>query len=144
MRIGIVGSEAAKFTPRGERAAKKEIRRLVRLADEVCSGECPLGGIDIWVREIAEEEGKPFTPFPPKENNWEKGFRPRNQQIARWSDTVACITVKRLPESYKGSRFPICYHCNTKGHIKSGGCWTMRYAGLLGKEKVLIVVSNPE
>jgi hypothetical protein len=127
VRLGIVGHEAAKFTPLTEIVARDAIREKIRsyAADEVCSGECPLGGIDIWAREEATALGLPFIPFPPKENNWENGFKPRNLQIAA-SDVVVCIVVKELPPTYKGRRFNGCYHCLDRNlpHIKSGGCWT--------------------
>lgn len=127
MRLGIVGHEAAKFTPETEAKAREEIRRAIRkhLATEVCSGECPLGGVDVWAREETLAMGLPFIPFPPKENNWENGFKPRNLQIAA-SDLVVCIVVRELPATYRGRRFLACYHCKerTPTHVKSGGCWT--------------------
>lgn len=125
--LGIVGHEAAKFTPKTEGAARAFIRALIRLkgASEVCSGECPLGGIDVWTREETLALGLPFVPYPPKENTWEGGFKPRNLQIAA-ADHVCCIVVDRLPASYRGRVFQGCYHCRDRNppHVKSGGCWT--------------------
>lgn len=128
MKIGIVGSERKKFTPKGEFEAKALIRHMVRnpVVDTVISGDCHLGGVDQWVRQITEEEGKKFIGFPPKRKSWEGGYKPRNLLIAKNSDIVYCITVDQLPEDYDGMTFPMCYHCGTKDHVKSGGCWTMK------------------
>lgn len=142
--VGIVGSEAAKFTPETEAKAREEIRRLIANADVVCSGECHLGGIDIWTREEAVAAGKPFLPYPPARHTWEGGYKQRNIKIADTSTFVACITVKELPSTYRGMRFPSgCYHCHTPAdhHVKSGGCWTMKRARDAGKETELVVIA---
>jgi hypothetical protein len=128
MIIGIVGSEAKKFTEEGKKAAKALIYNLVinPRVTEVVSGDCHLGGIDEWAREITGELGKKFTGFAPHKLNWVEGYRPRNLRIAHRSDEVHCITVNRLPDDYDGMRFAFCYHCHTDTHTKSGGCWTMK------------------
>jgi hypothetical protein len=139
MIIGIVGSEAAKFTPETEAKAKDLIRRiltqpLIPAISGFSSGHCHLGGIDIWTEEIGFELGlRPYI-FPPRSQSWETGYKPRNIQIAETSDEVHNITLKRLPESYKGMKFDFCYHCNTNEHVKSGGCWTAKYAQRLKKK----------
>lgn len=143
MRVGIVGSEGAKFTPETEAEARSEIRRLIKPATLVVSGRCHLGGIDIWAVEEAEKLGIPTREYPPATLKWEGGYKQRNLEIAKNSDMVACITVKELPANYSGMRFPGgCYHCKTPPahHIKSGGCWTMKQAGLLGRQTELVVV----
>jgi hypothetical protein len=142
--IGIVGSEAAKFTPRGKAYAITLLRKLINRPEvrEVVSGGCHLGGIDIWAEDVAIEYGKALTVFHSKQNNWAYGYMPRNLQIARCSDLVCCITVDRLPESYTGSRFVLCYHCKTDKHVKSGGCWTMKKAIELGKIGQLHIIQN--
>lgn len=133
--IGIVGHEQAKFLPRQEALARKIIRTLlIQPNSVVVSGVCPLGGVDIWAVEEAEDLGCEFIEFPPKENSWEGGFKPRNIQIAERSDIVHVIVVQSLPPEYRGRRFPICYHCNMTTHIKSGGCWTAHYAKKIGKK----------
>lgn len=140
MLIGIVGAEAAKFTPDGEQAAKKIIRGLLNPGDIVVSGGCHLGGIDIWAEEIAKELGLRTEIFRPAKLCWTY-YKERNIRIAGVSQELYCITVNRLPETYKGMRFPSCYHCNTTEHIKSGGCWTTKYAReKLGKNPHTIVV----
>lgn len=143
MKIGIVGSEAAKFTRDTEQLAREEIRRLLTDADLVISGRSPLGGIDYWAIEEAQWRGVPTLEFPPKTPRWHDGYRPRNLQIARASDKVVCITLKCLPPEYRGMRFPRgCYHCGTPAddHVKSGGCWTMKQAAKAGKFTQLVVI----
>lgn len=146
MKVGIVGAEAAKFTPKGEERAKVAIYNIMASAIEVCSGECPLGGIDIWAKEITLAAGKPFQAFPPRDRTWSGGYKPRNLQIARWSDKVYCIAVDKLPPDFKGMRFKECYHCRKVGydlnHVKGGGCWTTIEAERLGKESEWITIQN--
>ena len=139
MWLGIVGHEGAKFTPETERLARLEIRNLLGpQVTGVVSGACHLGGIDIWAIEEARSAGKETMEFPPQQQSWNTvngvgGYKYRNMQIAQASDKVVCLVLKELPESYNGMRFRFCYHCKTDSHIKSGGCWTARYAGKLGK-----------
>lgn len=141
MILGIVGSEGKKFTAMTEELAKVEIRRLIKQYDAktVCSGACHLGGIDVWAIEVAKEQGLNTIEFPPEFLGWE-AYKTRNIQIAATSDVVVCITIKELPESYKGMRFNLCYHCATKDHVKSGGCWTTKYARKLNKPGYTIVL----
>src|ERR1041384_90593 len=104
MIVGIVGSEASKFTPLGEVEAKSVIAEILSdpLVTEVVSGKCHLGGIDLWAAEIGSGMGLVVTEYPPKTLSWETGYKPRNLQIARRSDVVYCITVDRLPDTYRG------------------------------------------
>ncbi len=148
MILGIVGSEAAKFTESGEREAKRIIWDLVEMLkpEKVSSGDCHLGGIDVWAEEIADILGVETKIFPPKSRSWTH-YKARNIQIAEFSHTVICLSVDRLPSSYTGMRFPLCYHCvglEEPDHIKSGGCWTTKYARSIGREGRLIVVNNAE
>lgn len=140
MKIGIVGSEAAKFTPATEWDARALIRSLLQPGDVVISGACHLGGIDVWCMEEAEAMGLRTVEHWPRVRSWSNGYRPRNMRIAQDADYVACITVKTLPATYTGLRFPLCYHCGTDTHIKSGGCWTVRYALTLGKPGRIYVI----
>lgn len=141
MKYGIVGSEEAKFTPETELLAREQIADLLNLGDTVISGECHLGGIDIWAKEYALENGIAYVGFPPKTLYWSDGYKPRNIQIAEAADIVICITVKELPLGYEGMRFGLCYHCRTKDHVKSGGCWTVKYAKeKLNKSGLVIVI----
>lgn len=130
MILGIVGHEAAKFTPVTELEARDRIGLTLDLYAPtlVVSGECPLGGVDVWAREEAEAVGIPFIGFKPLQHRWDApyGFKARNLDIAHTADLVVCIVVATLPEGYTGRRFDGCYHCGdrTPPHVKSGGCWT--------------------
>src|SRR5262245_26596974 len=139
MRIGIVGSEAAKFTPDTERQARAFIRERLIPGDVVISGACHLGGVDSFAIEEAKAFGLEFVEHKPRVLSWEAGYKPRNIRIAEDSDTVVCITIDTLPPTYTGMRFPLCYHCGTKDHVKSGGCWTVKYARKLGKPGEILV-----
>lgn len=142
MTLGIVGSEAAKFTPETEQKARDQIRELFRLSPTdltVISGGCHLGGIDIWTIEEAKSLGFPTQEFKPRRLCWDE-YKRRNLLIAENSDLLVCITVKTLPPNYRGMRFSLCYHCGTSDHVKSGGCWTMKQAKKLGKQTKLIVI----
>ena len=141
MNIGIVGSEAAKFTSITEDKARQIIRSIISGNNKVVSGKCHLGGIDIWAIEEAIKLGLPYIEFPPKRLTWSNGYKERNLQIAKNSDMVFCITLKELPDTYIGMKFTYCYHCNTNTHIKSGGCWTVKQAKLMGKPGEVIVIS---
>ncbi|KKL91383.1 hypothetical protein LCGC14_1895230 [marine sediment metagenome] len=146
MILGIVGCEAAKFTVETEILARLVIRRAIGLTMatfpgiRVVSGACHLGGIDIWAIEEAKDFGVETQEFPPAMQSWTNGYRLRNIQIAQQSDKVICITVKVLPAGYAGMRFERCYHCNTLDHVKSGGCWTVKYARTIGKAGEVIAV----
>lgn len=143
--VGIVGHEGAKFTAKGEAAAREMIRGLLADPESVgVSGACHLGGIDIWAREEAKALGREFIEYPPKTLRWADGFRPRNVKIAERSDIVHSIVVARFADAFTGPRYPFCYHCGTGGHIKSGGCWTAKYARNLGKLGQIRVVENEE
>lgn len=143
--IGIVGSEAKKFTSRTEELAREVIRNLFisTHATLVVSGACHLGGVDRFAIEEAEKCDLAIKEFPPRDFNWDTGYRPRNILIAKRSQEVYCITVDTLPVGYDGMRFAICYHCRTSSHVKSGGCWTVKYAReKLGRKTGVYVVSQ--
>lgn len=147
MKLGIVGAEAAKFTPYSQEAARRILRGLIRKVEPtlVISGHSPLGGIDWWAVEEAEQLGVPILEFAPAVMRWEGGFRERNMQIAHASDVVVCIVVRDLPPEYRGRRFPHgCYHCKTgpEDHVKSGGCWTVKEANKLGKRSAVLVIDG--
>ncbi len=137
--IGIVGAEAAKFTPETRDAAYKLIRELLLSVESpvLVSGRCPLGGIDVWAEEIADELCIPKIIHEPEVEQWDPlgqyGFKARNLDIARDSDVVHVIVVKEYPPGYVGRQFPICYHCakagrDSRNHVKSGACWTLNVA----------------
>jgi hypothetical protein len=145
---GIVGHEDAKFTTVTEQYAREAIRALLRPGDEVVSGDCPLGGIDKWSIEEAKAMGLVTREHSPKVHSWDGpgGFKDRNILIAEDCEEAVCIVVRTLPPTYKGRRFPYCYHCATRenpkptDHVKSGGCWTVNYARKLGKPGRIIII----
>lgn len=128
MNLGIVGHAEEKFTVRTRKLARQAIVDLLLQYEPVLmvSGASPMGGIDVWAEEIAVGMGITPKIFPPANNTWEGGFKPRNLQIASTSTHVAVIVVAAFPPGFKGQRFPYCYHCQDRNpkHVKSGGCWT--------------------
>lgn len=146
MNIGIVGAEAAKFTKVGEERAREIIYNILSGTQAetitLVSGGCHLGGIDIWAEEEADKLGIPKLIHLPKNREWSSGYKPRNILIAKGSAVVHNIVVTSYPLDFKGVRFNLCYHCNTDTHIKSGGCWTAKYAEKLGKKAYWHEVSN--
>jgi hypothetical protein len=145
MRWGIVGAGADKFTPVTERLAREYIRSLLSPGDVIISGRSPVGGIDLW----SIEEGRAFglreedlIEHPATHDNWEEGFKPRNKLIAEDAHQVVSIVVRVFPPGYRGRKFPFCYHCGTKDHVKSGGCWTAKYARSLGKIGRTVVIDD--
>lgn len=141
MNVGVVGHEAAKFTPETEDRARALIRRVLSGATALVSGGCHLGGIDIWAEEEADRLRIPKIIHLPKSQTWSGGYKERNLLIARDSDVVHNIVVDQYPARYTGMRFEYCYHCDTRAHLKSGGCWTMHRARALGKPGHLHLVS---
>ena len=156
--IGIVGAEAAKFTPETAAKAKALIRELLSVPGAVLvSGRCPLGGIDVWAEEIADELCIPKHIHVPEVEQWDPpgqyGFKARNLDIARDSDNqhrssdiVHVIVVAVYPLGYEGRTFLICYHCakvpgkDPEDHVKSGGCWTAIKAMEFGKRAMWHVI----
>lgn len=139
IRIGIVGHEAAKFTQETELRALGLIAQLTMGWGSqkvvVVSGHCHLGGIDIWAETWARSCGLDVEIRPPLYHGW-GAYKKRNIEIAEISDIVHVIVVKELPSIYVGMKHPLCYHCGVTTHIKSGGCWTGKYAQKLGKPAV--------
>lgn len=154
MKLGIVGSEAAKFLPYTEAIAKSMIQKAIQhyKPDGVVSGRCPLGGIDVWAEDIALDMGLKTLIYAPKVFQWSGtgGYRERNLKIARASDLVLVMTVDQLPDTFKGLKFSGCYHCRPhdymcggqkiEPHVKSGACWTAWQAVKMGKKAVWQVI----
>jgi len=140
--LGIVGSEAAKFTKETEADARSRIHLLIASPDVagVVSGACHLGGVDLWAAEIGRQLGKKVVEHAPKTRSWTAGYMPRNLAIARDCTECHCFTVKQFPVGYTGMKFPYCYHCKTNEHIKSGGCWTVKQARKMGKDGYVHVI----
>lgn len=150
MNIAIIGSEETKFNNETRLKAIGVIGSLLNdLSDTLVSGHCPLGGIDIWAEDLARTRGLNLLIFAPKRNNWSApgGYRDRNIDIAHNCDQVHVIVPKWYPDSYKGSKFRSCYHCDKRipailSHIKSGACWTAWLAKDLGKSITWHIVSE--
>lgn len=143
MRVGIVGHEALKFTPKGEVRARTIIRALLTPPGTILvSGGCHLGGIDIWAEEVADSLGRSKEIHLPQNLQWSSGYKERNIKIAKTSDILHCIAVISLPKEFKGMRHSTCYHCNATDHVKGGSCWTMKVAKNFGKPTVLHRVDN--
>jgi len=144
MIVGIVGAEAAKFTVVGEAQARAIMRELLSdpAATLMVSGGCHLGGADIYAEEEAELRGLPMRIHKPKRLTWDTGYKERNMRIAEDADIVHNFVVDVLPSDYDGMTFKKCYHCNTTEHIKSGGCWTAKYAQRLGKRAEWHLIRN--
>ena len=153
MYLGIVGHEAAKFTPETESRAREAIRDYIiaygigrgdPMDLSIVSGGCHLGGVDIWAMEEVEKsmfQHAMSIVYPAIVHRWSApgGFKERNLAIARRSDLVLVIVVRELPQTYTGMRFSDCYHCKkhhssrVPPHVKSGGCWTAWEAMAMGK-----------
>lgn len=155
-RLGIVGSEGAKFTPTTEALARAAIRSLIDKYNptRVISGGCHLGGVDIWAVDEALKLHLPTEEYVPEVQQWDPpgryGYKKRNEDIVRHSDVVVCITLDVLPAGFTGPDFGSCYHHKGEknlfagvSHVKSGGCWTMELARRLGKHGELIVIQTP-
>ena len=132
--VGIVGHEEKKFCADTKELALDIMRSVLSDGDILVSGGCHLGGIDVWAEEVADEMGIEKIIFYPKTRTWAGGYRERNLQIAQRSDILHNIVVAEYPPLYVGMTFDYCYHCDATDHIKSGGCWTLKKARLLGKE----------
>jgi len=146
--IAIVGSSGSKLTKIGETHARKYIQQLISSEEKkhgeitIVSGGCPYGGVDAIAEGTAKQLGVPILIFKPKALNWSdpSGFKARNIQIAKQSDIVHVVVVNQLPQPDTEGNY--CYHCHSKGHVPSGGCWTGKYAEQLGKETKWHVIDN--
>jgi hypothetical protein len=154
MILGIVGHSADKFTPATEKLCRAAIRGAIKhyKPTKVVSGKCPLGGVDIYAIEEAKKLGVETLEFPPVIEKWEgtkdqPGYHQRNMQIAEASDVVISFVLSEFPPNFKGRKFAFCYHHRDEQewhdkhpHIKSGGCWTAKYARSIGKVGKTIIL----
>lgn len=118
LKIVIVGAEAKHWKKGQEILARMLIRKIMEDYPDALfiSGDCPKGGIDIWVREIAQYLNRKFKAYPPKKNSW-YWYKKRNKQMAEEGDLIIDI--------------------EPAGYV-SGGYWTLKYAEKLGKQIVKI------
>jgi hypothetical protein len=128
--LAIVGHAQDKFTPETESIARDLILEsiLYYSPDNVVSGHCHLGGVDIYAEEIATGISIPTIIHKPKSLSWSGpgGYRDRNLLIAHDSSLTLVVVVSSYPSHYRGQRFKSCYHCHNRNpaHVKSGGCYT--------------------
>lgn len=146
-KIGFVGHGRDKFDAKAVGEAQGIIIGLIQSYKEpitIVSGHSPVGGIDIWAEEIAGILKLPTDIKAPKTFSWdgEDGFKARNIKIALESDELHIILATNYPAGYHGMKFSSCYHCNTTEHIKSGACWTRKYAERLGKKTFVHLIHN--
>lgn len=131
MKIAIVGSEEAFWSPAWRTRVVKRIRDILRPFELVnstdhasitlVSGACPKGGVDIWAEIVADTLDVPKKIYPPTKPTWYY-YRKRNIQIAEDCDVLYCFDPK-----WRGS--------------KTGGQWTYRYAkNELGKRVYLELI----
>lgn len=139
MRWGIVGPRADKFHAPAEAWARYRIRELLKPGDEIVTGACPEGGVDIWAEEIGLQLGLRMIVHPPVTRDW-NGFKARNIKIAEDYEEGVCVSPRALPSTYRGTRSKGCYHCGRDDHVVSGGCWTLQYGRRLGKPGRVIIV----
>lgn len=143
IKIAIVGISAGRYSDRQESEIRKRIAFILKEYAEpvLVSGHSPKGGVDIFAEEIFRglyPEVEPIIyPANKDHEHWHcslscQGYRYRNGLIAENCDELYCITVKDESE--------YCYHCQTVGHKRNGGCWTMQIARLLNKPGELVII----
>jgi len=120
LKIVIVGAEKRAWKKRQAICTRKIIRAIMENYPDALfiSGDCPKGGVDRWVREIATALNKNFKAYPPKKNSW-YWYKKRNMQMARKGDII--ISLEPLGNS-------------------SGGTWTVIYAQSIGKTGVKLEI----
>lgn len=114
IKIVIVGAEQKHWSYPKECMVRGFIAQLMinQPTAIFISGDCPKGGVDQWVREIAKFLNKTFISYPPKKNSW-YWYRKRNIQMAQEGDYI--LDLEPL------------------GHT-SGGTWTLNYGLSIGKK----------
>jgi hypothetical protein len=130
MKIAIVGSSHLSETE--EIDARKNsglvLNSLIKEygVDDITLISGGAKGVDTEAEDVAKQLGIKTIIHKPLENNWEKGYKPRNLKIAQECDILYCFPtkVKTTP----------CYHCEIKDHEVTGGCWTMKHAEAFKKE----------
>lgn len=118
MKIVIVGAEEKYWTEEKASLARYFIAKVMDDHPDATyiSGDCPKGGVDIWVREIAEMKGRDFKPFPPQKKSW-YWYRKRNMKMALEGDIIIDL--------------------EPAGNW-SGGTWTLQYAESKGKQTLKV------
>jgi len=114
LKIVIVGARQRFWRLGQEELARMFIDKIMEDYPDALfiSGECPEGGVDIWVKEIAQYKNRKFKPYPPKKKGWYY-YKKRNIQMAEAGDLIIDIE-------------PV-------GHT-GGGTWTLNFAKSIGKK----------
>ena len=147
-KVGFVGNGTDKFTGQGEARALTLIADLLYVDTDaiVVSGHSPVGGIDIWAEDLANQLGMETDIKVPTVHQWNPkegyGYKARNLDIAKESNTLHIIVASGYPEDYSGRVFSNCYHCGTEDHVKSGGCWTGKKALGFGNTAIWHIIEN--
>ncbi len=161
MRLAIVGAQEDRWNS-FERTFIEDLIRGMLAEDEdgvrpiVISGHCPMGGVDIWAEEIAEELGCKMVIYAPEVNQWEdritqydsnefhdKGYKSRNIQIAEACDTLVCFSP-----AFQHGKNPTLVEDIIPDNVKqieeiwNGGVWTAVYAQKIGKRVLRVVVKD--
>jgi len=72
--------------------------------------------------------------------HWLDGYQSRNQKIAEAANIVYVIVSAQYPSNYLDKKYSLCYHCKKTDHVKSGACWTAKYAEKLGKRAIWHII----
>ena len=123
MKVGIVGSSKFPNTAHSVRFIKDIIDKYPPDTIFVSGGA---KGVDSVAIDVCRLSGYNTTVFKPKGHSW-TAFKERNLIIARYCDEVISIALPL-------DKTP-CYHCNSKRHDKTAGCYTLKYAK---KGKVIV------
>jgi len=149
IRIGFVGHGEEKFTEVTSKAAKDFINSILDLYDSpvVVSGHSPMGGVDIYSEDIADERECEKIIHAPRLHVWKGqgyGFKDRNEDIGRDSEILYNLVVKDYPPNFKGTKIGYDYHCGDRvpKHVKSGGCWTAWFAHKLKKDVIWVIFNE--
>lgn len=127
MKIAIVGSSKIPHELTGDVIMK--VSWVLNEEDILISGGAD--GVDSLSEAYADVNSIKTMICLPDTLKWE-GYKKRNMLIAERCDKLYNIVI--------GNKDEYCYHHKTKGHYKSGGCWTQLYAKSLGKIAKVIEV----
>ncbi len=116
--IGIVGSSNMPINDDAEEFILKIIKEIP-LYDVIVTGDA--SGVDFLVRTLCIENNRMCSPIYSKEQNFNNGYKKRNQIIADYCDKITSVAlpVTKTP----------CYHCGRDDHERTGGCYTGKLNG---------------
>jgi len=133
MKVAIVG--ASKLSENEEADTRKYcgliLNQMIREYgdDELIFISGGANGVDSIAETTARGLGIECEIHKPVEKNWD-AYKVRNLKIAESCDILYCLPTKVKLEP--------CYHCESKDHERTGGCWTMKQAKTLKKEIHLV------